>query len=36
MITGLTDFGNVFIEGYVKRPGEYTFHKNMTLKETDL
>ena len=28
-----TDFGNVFIEGFVKRPGEYTFHKNMTLKD---
>ena len=33
MITGLTEFGNVFIEGYVKRPGEYPFHKNMTLKD---
>jgi Periplasmic protein involved in polysaccharide export len=33
MITGLTEFGNVSIEGYVKRPGEYTFFKNMTLKD---
>jgi polysaccharide biosynthesis/export protein len=33
MITGFTEFGTVFIEGFVKRPGEYVFHKNMTLKD---